>query len=239
MTQRLETLPVFPGGGRQIEHDEQSKNYPAEKGALLREVIWARYTPILNQMRLGSCTGNAGTGLLGTSPFYLSLPKAVQDALNEDFAIKLYEDATVVDGFPGQYPPDDTGSSGLAIGKVLRRRKMIKWYGHAFGIEHTLRALTKRPGITGIPWLNSMFDTDSNGRVKVDRTSGIAGGHEVLVRGYSLTNLDPNNLVGRVLCDNEWDTSWGDKGSFEIDVQDYAWLLSQQGDFMTATPIAA
>ena len=39
----------------------------------------------------------------------------------EGFAVKLYEDATVVDGYPGEYPPDDTGSSGLAICKVSQR----------------------------------------------------------------------------------------------------------------------
>ena len=33
----------------------------------------------------------------------------------EQFAVALYSDATKVDAYPGTYPPDDTGSSGLAI----------------------------------------------------------------------------------------------------------------------------
>ncbi len=31
---------------------------------------WERVVPILDQGELGSCTSNAGTGALGTQPFY-------------------------------------------------------------------------------------------------------------------------------------------------------------------------
>ena len=85
---------------------------------------------VLDQGQLGSCTGNAGTGALGTQPFYDAvgstvMPDPNDEAAAEQFAVQLYSDATVVDGYPGDYPPDDTGSSGLAICKVLKSRGTI------------------------------------------------------------------------------------------------------------------
>jgi hypothetical protein len=85
---------------------------------------------ILDQGKLGSCTGNAGTGAVGTQPFYHQVGKnvlpAVDDAsAGEQFAVKLYSDATKADAIPDSYPPDDTGSSGLAICKVLNARGTI------------------------------------------------------------------------------------------------------------------
>ena len=60
------------------------------------------------------------------------------------FAVQLYADATVVDGYPGTYPPDDTGSSGLAICKVLNSRGTIKGYRFArtaYGFLRLLRTV--------------------------------------------------------------------------------------------------
>src|SRR3954452_13089718 len=107
-----------------IENRIEEMNHPTHS------VQWERALVILDQGKLGSCTGNAGTGALGTQPFYDAVGRAVlpspKDEMQaEGFAVKLYEDATVIDGYPGQYPPDDTGSSGLAICKVFKQRKTI------------------------------------------------------------------------------------------------------------------
>jgi hypothetical protein len=36
--------------------------------------VWTRRIPVLDQGDLGSCTGNAATGVLGSEPFYGTLP---------------------------------------------------------------------------------------------------------------------------------------------------------------------
>src|SRR5919197_3629459 len=124
--------------GRNLWLDARSLAYMVENSveAMSKPVhdqLWDRKLDILDQGQLGSCTGNAGTGALGTQPFYdavghkaLSDLHAVDKA--EEYAVALYSDATVVDGYPGKYPPEDTGSSGLAICKVLKSRGIIKGY---------------------------------------------------------------------------------------------------------------
>src|SRR5206468_3322308 len=95
----------------------------------LKDQSWERVIAVLDQGQLGSCTANAGTGALGTQPFYDAVGRETLPSTDaaelEKYAVQLYEDATVVDGYPGSYPPDDTGSSGLAICKVLKTRSII------------------------------------------------------------------------------------------------------------------
>src|SRR6478672_5137437 len=119
--------------GRNLWLDARSLAYAIENGAdrmgrKLTNQHWDRVIPILDQGQLGSCCGNAGTGALGTQPFYdkvgnTALGSTDGDATaDEKFAVQLYSDATKADPYPGAYPPNDTGSSGLAICKVLAAR---------------------------------------------------------------------------------------------------------------------
>jgi hypothetical protein len=104
--------------GRHLWLDGRSLAYMIENSAAdmtheLASQHWSRELAILDQGKLGSCTGNAGTGALGTQPFYDAVGRSVLPATDdaaraEQFAVTLYEDATVVDGYPGTYPPDDT-----------------------------------------------------------------------------------------------------------------------------------
>src|SRR4051794_20743640 len=97
----------------------------------LRRTPWERVLPGLDPGHLGAGTGNAGTGARGTQPIYEPVGAAVlpaDAAAGDKFAVQLYEDATVADGYPRVYPPDDTGWSGLAICKVLKTRGTITAY---------------------------------------------------------------------------------------------------------------
>src|SRR6478609_1006417 len=96
--------------GRNMWLDARSLVYMVENdvrqmGESLASREWERVLPVLDQGELGSCTGNAGTGALGTQPFYDAvggvLPATAAAA--EEFAVQLYSDATVVDGYPGTY----------------------------------------------------------------------------------------------------------------------------------------
>ena len=220
--------------GRHVEHDAQSRKFPipVDMSRTLRSVDHQREIPILDQGNLGSCTGNAGTGLLGTEPFYSEAGvKGLQ--LDEKFAIQLYSDATVADGYPGNYPPDDTGSSGLAIGKVLKKRGLISSYRHAFGLLHALQALQRVPVIIGIPWFASFDEPGSNGLLTLKTNSPIRGGHELEVSAIEVTNGDPNDPQGYIRIPQSWGTSWGDNGWCMMDFSTFGTLLQQQGDVMS------
>jgi hypothetical protein len=105
-----------------------------------------RHEPAFDQGELGSCTGNAIAGACSTAPF--------GKKLREADAIKAYALATAIDNVHGIYPPDDTGSSGLAAAKAAVKLGWCRSYAHAFGLQHLLEALTLGPGALGIAWLS-------------------------------------------------------------------------------------
>jgi hypothetical protein len=101
--------------------------------------------PILDQGALGSCTGNAAAGALGTDPLYNTLP-AGHPPLDEDFAVRVYSAATKIDPWPGDYPPDDTGSDGLSAAKACKALGLIPGYLHATSLDGMQAALQDTPG---------------------------------------------------------------------------------------------
>lgn len=228
--------------GRHVHHDPRSLNYAygvLPKSAI-KSVDWARRTGIFDQGNLGSCTGNAGTGLLATdsvgrvasATVFITAAGAAAShglftnasyVLDEAFAVKLYSLATILDAYAGQYPPTDTGSSGIGAAKALKALGLASSYSHAFSLSALNSALQAGPVMIGVPWYNSSFNPDSSGRILVDETSGVAGGHEI-----ALTAYDAETDEYRI--DNSWGTSWGVNGSGFFSSSDLARLLSQHGD---------
>ncbi|MEV7394357.1 C1 family peptidase [Streptomyces sp. NPDC091215] len=244
MTIRLIEQHHRPGQhlGRHVEHDPRSLQYA--HGVLptsaIKTVEWVRRIPILDQGNLGSCTGNAGTGILGTdsagrtastkvtiTPAGAAASHGVFVAgtydLDEAFAVCLYKLATILDGVSGAYPPDDTGSTGIGVAKALKALGLAGAYTHAFSIAALNSALQNGPVMIGIEWLNSMFDPKSDGRIPVDASTGVAGGHELELSKYDAS-------TGEYWVPNSWNTSWGDAGWGYLTTGDLTWLLSQQGD---------
>jgi hypothetical protein len=217
--------------GRHVEHDPRSLAYAhgvLPKNAI-KSVDWTRRAPIFDQGQVGSCTGNAATGLLTTdSTGRTGLTSVTVDGhvlpVDEDLAVKVYELATRLDDIKGAYPPDDTGSSGLGAAKALKKLGLATGYSHAFSLGALKSALQNGPVMVGTVWLESMFDPDpKTGFVKVDRTSQVAGGHEYVLSAY---NVDAEAFR----IDNSWGESWALNGSAWLDENDVRWLLSQQGD---------
>ncbi|MFD0330739.1 C1 family peptidase [Streptacidiphilus monticola] len=131
--------------------------------------------------------------------------------------------ATRRDSIPGEYPPTDTGSSGIGVAKALKSLGLATSYTHAFSLQALQSALQSGPVLIGIPWLNSMFNPAADGRIPLDQSSGVAGGHELELARYDAQ-------AGEYWVANSWGTSWGQSGWGYLAEADLSWLLSQQGD---------
>jgi hypothetical protein len=224
-----ERIPsVDPRLGRHVNHDSEARRFAyLPRHAVLRSVRHERHIPILDQGALGSCTGNAGIGCLGTGPFYGTQLPDWPYSLDETGAVALYSDATAVDPYPGAWEPDDTGSDGPTIAKVLTSRRTISGYRTPFGLTAALDALQDWPLITGINWYQWMYSPDGDGLVAPH--GDLAGGHEIVVDEYD----DTRGWVG---FSNSWGLGWGLSGRFYMEAEKYGDLLDQHGDVTLFVP---
>ncbi|NED51184.1 hypothetical protein G3I24_09730, partial [Micromonospora aurantiaca] len=87
----------------------------------------------------------------GTGALLLAIPAGAPArptgvaSTDEDQARALYSAATRLDEFDGEWPPTDTGSSGLGVAKACKRAGLISGYRHAFGLNAALTALAEQP----------------------------------------------------------------------------------------------
>ena len=222
MTSVVRVIPEMPGPGRlgrQVEHDSRSWAFSAGTAAI-KTVTHKRHGKPFNQGNLGSCTGNAMAGLLMTDPFWVKGRN-----LTEADAVALYKEATSLDNVPGRYPPDDTGSSGLAVMKAAVKAKYISGYAHTFSLEQLLGSLTLGPGILGINWYNSFDSPKPDGECPLGAGAKIRGGHEIEMFGIDAAKK-------RVWCYQSWGPTWGGRknGTFWFSWRTLGKLLGEKGD---------
>lgn len=219
--------------GRHVAHDSRSWQYPAP----MAPAIVAVHHPIdilLDQGQLGSCTGNALTYMLMSDAFEgRTLFTTTGRQLNEDDAVKFYSRATHVDHYKGIYPPDDTGSSGLAVIKAAKEAKFVDGYAHCFSLEHALRTIVLQPTISGFNWYSGMDNPDKQG--VVHPTGEIRGGHEFVQCGLIINDVKNilTSMNNFVVNKNSWG-DWGiDHGYFLIPVPEFGKLMHENGDVKT------
>lgn len=213
--------------GRNINHDERSRRYSAPvSDQPLHSVRHLRYVPVFDQGDVGSCTGNAALGALGTEPLYEGVSQ-LGVTFNEQVALRLYSQATLVDPFEGAYLPTDTGSDGLSVAKVLHSNGWISGYQHALSFAAVLTALQTAPVIAGIGWYEGFDTPDQDGVVTL--SGQLRGGHEIVLDG-----IDVERQL--LWATNSWSPSWGVNGTFAFTWNDFKRLLANDGDVTILIP---
>ena len=216
--------------GRVKQHDERSRRFafPASYISTLKSVQWPRHAPVFDQGNLGSCTGNACLGALGTSPLYDAL--SVKPPYTEDEAVAIYSAATHISSPSDPYPPDDVGSSGLAVAQVAKADGWLSGYQHALSFEAALSALAVGPVIVGVDWHDG-FDTPTAAGECV-LSGSVRGGHELCV-----DTLDMGHRL--VWFTNSWGSSWGINGRAWWSFDTFEKLLAADGDCTILVPDTA
>jgi hypothetical protein len=207
--------------GRHVRHDEQSRAFPlmATLGLTVDRSTWKDkavrlYDPTPKPNQSNGCCTACAKGM----QFNAVGNRRPGVRLTMDWAQSLYHEETVIDPFPGTFPPDDTGSNGLASCKAVQ----AFGYGGAYywlfgGADEVVQAIMAGKAISlGTRWDNNMFNPDSKGIIHPG--GGEAGGHQWIARRYDKSS----DLIG-VDC---WWGGWKAWMS-RADVQA---LLDDQGD---------
>jgi papain like protease len=214
--------------GRHFKWDTRNYLYQTREVAGV-PVLLKRYIAILNQGQVGSCTGNEQTGVLGTGPFFSTLP--VGTDLNEAFALRIYSAAEDIDG-DGPYPPNDNGSSGQSAAQAAKNMGLISGYTHATTVSAMSNAIQSGvPVGVGVNWYSSFDNPPQSGVISISPGAYVRGGHEFEVRGD-----DPGAQM--FYCDNSWGTSYGLNGSFQMPYSVMDRLFSEGGDCTVCVPLS-
>lgn len=218
--------------GRNVKHDPRSVQYPyLSENVGVESVLHQPTCAVFDQGTVGSCTANAALTVLSC------MTDAVGGRRTETFtqrdAVELYSEATKLDDFQGDYPPNDTGSDGLSVSKALHHRGWISGYRHVLsGAMGVAMALQHYPVIVGLPWYSSMSSPDKHGHVYVAHNARMIGGHEVAIIGYDVVE---DSFRFR----NSWGESWGMSGDGTVSRSLLDRLLGEQGDATVFTPAGA
>lgn len=227
---KITILPERPGVGRlgrHVEHDPRSKAYGVVAGAKSKpkSVDHRRHCAAFNQGELGSCTGNAMAGALMTGTLFVPGRE-----LSEEHAVLLYAHATALDDISGTFPPEDTGSSGIAVAKAAVKAGYLYAYRHAFGLDQALLALSRGPVIVGVGWYSSFDEPLGNAaELRVAPGATLRGGHEVELLGLDIEHRMVKGI-------NSWGEEWGADGRFCWSFDTFERLLREDGDVVV--PIA-
>lgn len=216
--------PTDPRLGRNIVHDDRSRMFAMQEDT--SAIVSVRHQSaigVLDQGNIGSCVPNAGTKRLTFEDIWdQEIAETISEDLTkvEQYAVALYSACETADG-DGPYPPQDNGSTGLTVAKVLTQRGLISGYQHSFSFTAFLAGLAKAACIVGVTWYEDMFSPTKDGIVKP--TGAVAGGHEFVADEIDTAR----ELVGFT---NSWSDTWGVKGRFYISFADFTSLLANNGD---------
>lgn len=242
--------PSDAGGGalgRHVVHDPRNRAYPV-RAVLARlpgrpRPWWRR--GIFDQNVGGpwngwrpesSCTVQATSGQLLTSPLRAQTRSAHPQLASAEFRWRVYRQAQTLDPWPGDEDTDPryAGSSGGAACQALVALGAVgaDWqYRWCFGVADVLDTLTRLgPVAIGTRWYAGFDRPAPNGLLEIG--GDVRGGHETELVWYDETE-------GEVLGVNSWGTAWGPiKGRFRMAVATLERLLGEDGDAVAWVPPA-
>lgn len=212
-----------PRLGRHKAHDPASRGFAMRVSvdrSTWRDKSVRLYDPLPNpNQRVGCCTGVAKCCQLNAVG-----NRRLGKVLNMTDAETIYSANTAIDPWPGTWPPEDTGSSGLASAKTAQSLGLGGEYRWLFGgADEVVQAVMNGEVISvGTWWYWDMFEPSGGfylSRPVVRPLGGHAGGHQYVIRGY---DEGQDLVLGR--C---W---WGDFRDFWIKRTDLDSLLRDGGD---------
>jgi hypothetical protein len=174
--------------GRQKVHDPASRGFAMPRLAIdrstWRDKAVRLYDPLPNpNQRIGCCTGVAQCSQMNAVG-----NRKTGQVLDMEDAEWIYGENTKIDPWPGSWPPDDTGSSGLASCKTAQTNGFGGEYRWLFGgaDEVVQNVMEGRVISVGTWWYADMFgDAGLWSDLPLLRTTGgRAGGHQYVARGY-------------------------------------------------------
>lgn len=207
-----------PRLGRHVQHADESRRFALP--SMLPESEWRfrvirLYDPLTNpNQTIGNCTGCSKAMQFNAVG---NRRKGIVLRMND--ADTIYSRGTHLDPFPGDWPPTDTGSSGLGVAKAAQQLGLGGEYRWIFGgADGVVDALMHGQVVSvGTRWDNDMFERDD--RNQIHPGGGTAGGHQWTVRGF---HPQRDVFLGR--C---W---WGEFRDFWIARSDLDSLLADDGD---------
>lgn len=180
----VEVVDQHPKLGRQKVHDPRSLAFPVK--VVIDRSKWVDkmiriYDPSPNP---NQCHGEC-TGVAKCVQFNAAGNRRNGQVLNMDSAHKIYSKGTTLDPFEGQWPPDDTGSSGLASAKAAKALGLGGEYRHVFGGADEVVQLVQQGHVVSVGtwWYDDMFRPNADG--VITPTGPRVGGHQYAVRGYN------------------------------------------------------
>lgn len=224
-------IPADPRLGRHIQHDQRSKRFAGPRLAPpRRDISWRRWGAKLNQGNVGACTGFAAAQCLNCSPLRLQRG-GKKPTLDAQDAFAIYSLATRLDAFEGEWPDEDTGSSGIAACKAMKQMGLITRYEWAYGFSHGLELIQIRPLMIGTYWTEDMMNPNALGRVRP--TGPDAGGHEYLWLGVEVNSNETPSTSNLCWFHNSWGREWGRDGYFSMIWGDFEKLIARDGDIIS------
>ena len=211
----------------QSSHDERSRNYPVseiiENQGDKKEVLWEEGI-VLDQGREGACVGFGWMGEVLSEP--ISPERQPEFNFANDLAKSYYKRAQKIDQWPGE---DYEGTSVLAGAKIMQEEGYLGEYRWCFGIDDLRDAIINLgPVVIGVPWYESMYETDDQGIVVIGGNK--VGGHCILVTGY-IPEKEINGEKQEVFrWRNSWGKEYGIDGSGYVRYTDLDALLKDQGE---------
>jgi hypothetical protein len=171
--------------GRQKVHDPRSRSFAVAKTidrSKWHSKVITIYDPAVNPDQChGECTGTTKC-----MQFNAYRNRIVGKVLTMQNAHELYTAATHNDPWPEAWPPDDTGTSGLASCIASQMLALGGEYRHIFtGADGVIDMIMADFVVSvGSWWYSSMMEPNSKGFVAP--TGQIVGGHQYAAHGYDI-----------------------------------------------------